>query len=235
MVISGQQPASPIKNTQTQFSDPLNLHGNMILKHALTLSTDEMTMRLMEKISPENVMDIARVCGISSPLESVQPRGVPAAPVTPKEMAAAYATLASGGVHHDPFFIWRVEDALGHVIYEHLVQGKNVLDAATTFQVVDMMQAAVDKGAAKAVRQQGFSRPAAGKTGTAPDGYDVWFTGFTPGLSTAVWIGYDTPQKIETVDGTGITTGEAMAAVPIWTAFMSRSAEGGTCQTIHHT
>jgi len=214
---------APIQEDQTLSSEsPTGIphaHGKMILKQALTLSVDTITDQLMAKTGVKSVMDIARICGISSPLESVDPRGMAAAQVSPKEMAGAYATFASGGVHHDPFFIWRVEDALGHVIYEHLVQGKKVLDAATAFQVVDMMQSVVDNGTAKRIRQKGFSHPAAGKTGTAPDGCDAWFTGFTPGLSTSVWIGYDTPKKI---NAPGKPTAD-ITAIAIWTDFMSEA------------
>ena len=220
-VMTRKRIASPIKEGQILSSENRAgaPHGKMILKQALTLSVDTITDQLMTKIGVKSVMNIARICGISTPLESVNPRDMTAAQVTPKEMAGAYATFASGGVHHDPFFIWRVEDALGHVIYEHLVQGKKVLDAATTFQVVDMMQSVVDNGTAKRVRQQGFSHPAAGKTGTDPDGCDAWFTGFTPGLSTSVWIGYDTPKKINTPNN---TTGDTMA-ISMWTSFMSEA------------
>ncbi len=220
-MMTRQRIAPPIKEGQILSSENRTKapHGNMILKQALTLSVDIITDQLLEKIGVKGVIDIASICGISSPLESVYSRGMTAAQVSPMEIAGAYATFASGGIHHNPFFIWRVEDALGHVIYEHLVQGKKVLDAATAFQVVDMMQSVVDNGMARRVRQQGFSRPAAGKTGTDPDGYNAWFTGFTPGLSTSVWIGYDTPQRI---NAPGNTSGDTMA-VSMWTAFMSEA------------
>jgi penicillin-binding protein 1A len=222
-VVTNQKIKTPIKDGQILPSQKVTREhqGNIILKQALTLSVDSIATQLMEKIGAESVIDIARICGISSPLESVHSRGMATAQVTPREMAVAYATFASGGVHHDPFFIWRVEDALGHVIYEHLIQEKKVLDAATVFQVVDMMQSVVDKGPARRVRQQGFSRPAAGKTGRSSEGYDAWFTGFTPGLSTSVWIGYDTRKKMEGPTHSG-TTGDT-AAVSIWTSFMSEA------------
>ncbi len=193
--------------------------GNITLKQALTLSVNTIAAQLVEKTGPDRVIDVAHLCGIESPLKPVYSVALGTSEVTPLDMAAAYATFASGGVRHKPFFIWRVEDALGHVIYDHLIQGEKVLDGATTFQVVDMMQSVVDRGSAKGVRQLGFSRPAAGKTGTSSDFWDAWFTGFTPGLSTSVWTGYDTRTKMETSTHTGITGG--MAAVPIWTSFMA--------------
>ncbi len=190
-------------------------HDKIILKQALTLSEDKIFTRLMESTDPAMITDIAHLCGITTPMEPGSWK------VTPLEMAVSCATFASGGVRHLPFYIWRVEDPLRHVIYEHLVQGEKVLDDATVFQVVDMMQTVVDKGAARGIRKENFSRPAAGGTGTSSGFQDAWFTGFTPGLSTSVWVGYDTPKRIETTDGMGITG--AMASVPIWTEFMKEA------------
>ena len=193
----------------------------IILKQALTLSENKIFADLMESTDPAMVTDIAHLCGITTPMEFTPSMEPGSWKITPLEMAAACATFASGGIRHLPFYIWRVEDPLGHVIYEHLVQGEKVLDDATVFQVVDMMQTVVDKGAAREIRKQGFSRPAAGGTGTSSGFQDAWFAGFTPDLSTSVWTGYDTPEKLKTIDNRGITG--AMAAVPIWTTFMKEA------------
>ncbi|SMC93677.1 penicillin-binding protein 1A [Desulfocicer vacuolatum DSM 3385] len=194
---------------------------HMILKQSMTVAGDRIALQLLEKTSLDSVISTARICGIKSPITSSHTRGVFAAQVTPEEMASAYATFASGGIQHDPFFIRRVEDAQGDVIYEHLIQNKEVLDAATAFQVVDMMQCVVDKGPAQQVRQQGFFRPAAGQTGTEKGDDDAWFTGFTPEICTSVWIGYDTAGKTKTHAHSATTC--TAAAVSIWTSFMSQA------------
>ncbi len=197
-------------------------HRNkIILKQALALSENKIFATLMKFTDPAMLTDIAQLCGVTAAMEFNPSMEPDSWEITPLEMASACATFASGGIRHLPFYIWRVEDPLGHVIYEHLVQGEKVLDDATVFQVVDMMQTVVNKGAAREIRKKGFSRPAAGVTGTSSGFQDAWFAGFTPGLSTSVWAGYDMPKKLETVDGRGITG--AIASVPIWTEFMKEA------------
>jgi penicillin-binding protein 1A len=119
---------------------------------------------------------------------------------------------------------WRVEDARGRVLFEHIVKDRRVLDAATAFQVVDMMEGVVDYGSGRGVRRLGFKRPAAGKTGTTDNYNDAWFTGFTPSLCVSVWTGYDKKRKLKDKNGRGITGGRG--AVPIWTDFMIRAMKG---------
>jgi penicillin-binding protein 1A len=137
------------------------------------------------------------------------------------DMAAGFSTLAGLGIYHKPFLFWRVEDARGRVLFEHIVKDRRVLDAATAFQVVDMMQGVVDFGSGRGVRRLGFKRPAAGKTGTTDNYNDAWFTGFTPSLCVSVWTGYDKKKKLKDKNHSGITGGRG--AVPIWTDFMIRA------------
>jgi penicillin-binding protein 1A len=82
----------------------------------------------------------------------------------------------------------------------------------------------VDDGTGSAVRQRGFSLPAAGKTGTTNDYIDAWFTGFTPNLSTSVWVGFDRGQGMRDKNGAGITGGRG--AAPIWADFMKAATQG---------
>ncbi|ACN17645.1 Membrane carboxypeptidase (penicillin-binding protein) [Desulforapulum autotrophicum HRM2] len=195
--------------------------GGIILKQALTHSINTIAAQLVEQTGPDCVIQTARSCGITSPLKEVYSIALGTSGVTPLEMASAFATFATNGVHHEPFMIWRVEDPFGRIIDEHIAQGKRVLDAATTFQVVDMMRSVVDEGSARSIRRLGFTRPAAGKTGTTDSFNDAWFTGFTPSLSVSVWTGFDREKKLAVRGGTGITGGRA--AAPIWAEFMEQA------------
>ena len=192
--------------------------GPMILKQALTHSVNTIAAQLVQKTGPEAVIQTAKRCGIKSPLKPVYSVALGTSVVTPFEMAGAYATFAAGGIRHEPFLIWRVEDAFGRVIYEHLVRGKQVLDPFTTYQVVDMMRSVIDEGSGRSIRTVGFSRPAAGKTGTTDAYNDAWFTGFTPSLCVSVWTGFDRERKLRQKNGIGITGGRS--AAPIWADFM---------------
>jgi penicillin-binding protein 1A len=139
-------------------------------------------------------------------------------------MASAFASFATGGIRHEPFFIHRVEDPLGRVLEEHIVGGRRTLDATVAFQVVDIMRGVIDDGTGAVVRRLGFNLPAAGKTGTTDDYRDAWFTGFTPNLSVAVWVGFDRGIGMRDKQGNGITGGRG--AAPIWADFMIKATDG---------
>jgi membrane carboxypeptidase/penicillin-binding protein len=83
-----------------------------------------------------------------------------------------------------------------------------------------MLSDVVNYGTAYRVRQEGFTLPAAGKTGTTNDFVDAWFVGFTPNLVAGVWIGFDQPKTI-------VANGFAGdLAVPLWARFMKVATAG---------
>ena len=198
--------------------------GPMILKQALTKSVNAIAAQLVERVGPEAVVDVARRCGITSPLRPVYSLALGTSGVSPLEMTSAFATFATGGVQHKPFWIRRVEDPLGRVLEEHIVRGQRSLDASIGYQLVDMMRDVLSTGTGRVVRRKGFDLPAAGKTGTTDDFRDAWFTGFTPTLSVCVWVGYDRGASMRDVNGVGITGGRG--AAPIWADFMIKATSG---------
>jgi penicillin-binding protein 1A len=202
----------------------LKHEGPMVLKRALMKSVNSVAAQLVEKTHPEEVIRTARRSGIKSHLEPVYSVALGTSGVSPLEMASSFATFATGGVRHETFWISRVEDALGRVLEEHIVSGKRSLDASFVYQVVDMMRGIVDEGTGSIVRRLGFDLPAAGKTGTTDGYYDAWFTGFTPTLSTSVWVGYDKGEGLWDTRGMGITGGRG--AAPIWADFMIKATDG---------
>lgn len=200
------------KNFEKTFS------GDMIVKKALINSVNSIAAQVVERVGPEEVTRIARACGIKSPLQDVYSLALGTSIVTPFEMASAYSVFANLGVLHEPFLFWRIEDAFGRVLFEHIVQDKRVLDSTLTYQVVDMMKSVLDVGSGRSIRQMGFHRPAAGKTGTTDSYNDAWFTGFTPTLCVSVWTGFDREKRLVDIHGVGITGGRG--AAPIWADFM---------------
>jgi penicillin-binding protein 1A len=198
--------------------------GPMILKQALMKSVNAVAAQLVERVGPEEVIDVARRSGITSPLSPVYSLALGTSGVSPLEMAAAFSTFATGGVQHKPFWIRRVEDPLGRVLEEHIVRGQRLLDASIVYQIVDMMQGVLASGTGRVIRRLGFDLPAAGKTGTTDDYRDAWFTGFTPTLSVSVWVGYDRGISMRDVNGVGITGGRG--AAPIWADFMLKATSG---------
>jgi len=202
----------------------LRHEGPMILKQALIKSVNSIAAQLVERTGPKDVIDAARRCGITSELEPVYSIALGTSGVSPLEMASAFACFANGGIRHEPFWIWRVEDALGRVLEEHIISGERGLDPSIAYQVLDLMRGVVDEGTGSVIRRMGFNLPAAGKTGTTDGYYDAWFTGFTPTLCASVWVGYDRGEGLRDTNGTGITGGRA--AAPIWADFMRKATEG---------
>ncbi|MBC2711920.1 MAG: hypothetical protein HGJ94_13310 [Desulfosarcina sp.] len=198
--------------------------GPMVIKKAFTESVNTVAAQLVRSVGPDAVIHTARRCGITSPLGSVYSVALGTFGVSPLEMAAAYATFASGGVRHSPYWIRRVEDVSGRVLEEHIITGERVLNESITYQLVDMMAGVIDEGTGNVVRRMGFSLPAAGKTGTTNDYNDAWFTGFTSNLSTSVWVGFDRGQGMRDKNGAGITG--ARGAAPIWAQFMKQATQG---------
>ena len=201
-----------------------SFQGDMVLKKAMTHSVNTIAAQLVQMTGPRAVVETAKKCGIKSPLEDVFSIALGTAGVTPVEMAEAYSVFANQGRHHAPFLFWRVEDAFGRILFEHIVQDRQVLDMALSYQVLDMMRAVVETGSGRHIREQGFRRPCAGKTGTSDNYNDAWFTGFTPTLCTAVWTGYDRKQPMKDAGGKGITGGRG--AAPIWAHFMAQALAG---------
>ena len=198
--------------------------GPMVLKKALMRSVNSIAAQLVAAVGPPAVIEVARRCGIESPLEPVYSVALGTSGVSPLEMAGAFATFATGGIRHEPFLIRRVEDPFGRILDEHIIAGKRILDAETTYQLVDMMRGVVDEGTARVIRRMGFDLPAAGKTGTSDDYLDAWFTGFTPDLSVSIWTGYDRGVGMRDARGRGITGGRG--AAPIWADFMTTATQG---------
>ncbi len=114
-----------------------------------------------------------------------------------------------------PILFARIVDADGWVLEENNIQTDYVLDAKIAYTVTQMLKSVVDEGTGYGVRRMGFSKIAAGKTGTTDDYTDNWFVGYTPDLVCGVWVGYD--QKKTVFKG---ATGGGVAA-PIWAGFMN--------------
>jgi penicillin-binding protein 1A len=199
-------------------------HGPVVLKKALMESINTIAAQLIHRSGPEAVVATAARCGITSPLQPVYSLALGTSGASPLEMAGAFATFATGGIHHKPFWIARVEDGQGRILEEHLVSGQRVLDPALSYQMIDMMRGVIDEGSGAVVRRAGFTLPAAGKTGTTSNFHDAWFIGFTPTLCTSVWVGFDRGRPLRDTNGVGITGGRG--AAPIWGRFMQQAMEG---------
>jgi penicillin-binding protein 1A len=191
--------------------------GPVTLRRGLALSRNLVSVRLIDRVGPRTVADLARRCGIKSPMDPVLSLGLGASVVTMQEMVSAMGTFANDGVHMQSFAVTRVVDKEGTVLEENTPTGAVAVDRQSNYLIVRLMQAVVEEGTG--ARARALGRPVAGKTGTTQDLRDLWFIGFTPDLVAGVWLGYDDFASM----GKKITS--AGVTVPFWTDFMQEACK----------
>lgn len=213
------------------YPDDCPSQGMVALSQALAQSNNCAFMRLQGAVGFEEVKSTAVDLGLTD--AALDPNHVkPAcftigcdALVRPLDMAAAYGTIANDGRRNQTHLVSKVEDRAGKVLFEAAPQDKQVISADVARQAIVGMEKVVTSGtySAGALPDR---RPAAGKTGTTEveggKNTDVWFVGFTPQLSTAVWIG--NPAANTNMKG-GRVQGGATAA-KVWRGFMAEALDG---------
>jgi len=189
-------------------------YGPTLIRTGLAKSRNVITVKILNKIGVNYAIDYARGLGIESELTPNLSLALGSSGVSLMELTRAYAAFANGGMLVKPFFIKRILDRGGHVIEENQPETAPVISSETAFVMTDLLKAVVSEGTGWRVRA--LKRPVAGKTGTTNDLRDAWFMGYTPGLVTGVWVGYDDSQEM----GKGETG--SRAASPIWVDFMQQ-------------
>jgi penicillin-binding protein 1A len=192
-------------------------YGAMSIRQALAVSRNIPAIRLGQEVGINRVIEVCRTLGIKSPMEPVTSLPLGAVDLTPLEMAGSFATFASGGWHSETTTIVQVTDSKGNVLLDNTPRPQLVLDPWAVAALNSTMQDVITRGTATSAR---ISRPAAGKTGTTSAERDIWFVGYVPQMSVAVWVGNDDYSPI----GKGATGGTFVA--PIWRNFMNKALEG---------
>lgn len=191
--------------------------GPMTLQRALERSNNIIAVKLAERVGNGSVIETAHRLGIRSPLRNVLSLALGPSEVTPLEMASAYRTIAEGGDYLEPTPILWIEDRFGNIIEDNRHrQAENMYSRSATEMLIPLMVGVIERGTAPQAR---IGRQAAGKTGTTSDNKDAWFVGFTPDITTAVWVGNDKPQTLY-----GATGGRI--AAPLWARFMRYMHKG---------
>lgn len=191
--------------------------GAVSIRRALEVSLNIPAVKLGQEVGLNKVIEICRVLGIRSPMEPVVSLPLGAVDLTPLEMAGAFATFANNGWHSDTTFIVQVTDSSGNVLLDNTPKPKLVLNSWAAASVNSALQGVITSGTARAAQ---LGRPAAGKTGTTSSERDIWFVGYVPQLSVAVWMGNDNYRPMSY----GATGGTIVA--PVWRDFMSQALQG---------
>lgn len=204
--------------------------GAWTLRKHLDVSRNIPVAKLVEAVTPEAVVARASELGYQN-LEPYLAIALGSYVVTPMQHASAMGAFANGGVHVEPYFIERVEDADGNVLYEHTPRETRVWSEQTAYIILDMMHGTVVDTGGFSGRAQIDGRYVAGKTGTTNNDRDIWFVGMTPGIVSAVWIGYDDnrpiPERIpnELARENGLIT-SSRQPIYIWEDFVTAALRG---------
>ncbi len=236
----GYSPASLINDAPIVFHDK-NLEGNWRpensskkfygptrLREALYKSRNLVSIRLLRAIGISTAQDYLALAGFDkTKLPNNLSLSLGSADVTPIQLATGYATFANGGYKVEPYFIQRVDSALGDNLFtaepaiacdncENTAtdqQAPRIYDEKVMFLTYSIMQDVIRRGTARKALVLKRS-DIAGKTGTTNDQKDAWFSGFNQDYVATTWVGFDQPSTLGRREFGGT------AALPIWIDFM---------------
>jgi penicillin-binding protein 1A len=200
--------------------------GNMNLVQATLQSDNTVFAQLDLDVGPDAVRQTAYDMGVTTKLDGYPAEGLGGLSlgVSPLEMANAYATIADGGYRNKPIAIRKVVFPDGKSEDLGRPKRKKAFSDAVTYEATKILEQNMQSGTAT---RAAISCPAAAKTGTTDDFTDAWLDGFTPHLSTSVWVGYPN-SKVPMMDVHGIQVNGGSLPSQIWHDYMS-SAVGSDC------
>ena len=215
---TGGEPWEP-KNYDGTFDGPMRL------RTALMKSKNLVTVRVMQAIGPQYAQDYIARFGFDPKLHPAYlTMALGAGAATPLQMVAAYAVFANGGYRVTPYLIDHVVDSRGNVLSKATpavagVNAEPAIDPRNAFIMTTMLRDVIRGGTGARANQLG-RKDLAGKTGTTNDSVDAWFCGFNASMVAVAWIGFDQPRTL------GSNETGAVAALPIWMAFMAKALKG---------
>ncbi len=209
-----------------------NKYGGMVsLKNGLANSVNTMSARLIDMVSPENVVRLAKSTGIKSYIRANPSIALGTVDLSLLEMVSAYSTFVNKGLHIEPMIITRIEDRNGTVLQRFKQNTREVLSEESAYVILDLLKGVTQYGSGSRLRtdrKKGeyitgypykFTNPIAGKTGTTQNQSDGWFIGIVPNLATGVWTG----GEDRSIHFSGISLGQgATMALPTWALFMKK-------------
>jgi penicillin-binding protein 1A len=204
-------------------------YGSSSVSSATLRSDNTVYAQLTLDVGPENVADMAHKLGVRASLQTregayVPSLGLGAMGVSPLDMASAYATIAAGGIYSRPMAITKVvlpDGTVDRGAGWGVPERKRVISDGVAYEVTKILRDNINSGTGTAAN---IPRPAAGKTGTTERHSDAWFCGYTPDLSTTVWVGYPQGEiPMESVHGISVAGGTFPAQ--IWRLFMAPALE----------
>jgi penicillin-binding protein 1A len=198
--------------------------GTINLKQATVTSDNTVFAQLDLDVGPKAVAQTAKSMGITTKLDGIPAEGIGGLRlgVSPLELTDAYATLASGGIHHAPIAVRKVIFPDGHVDRPEASRPERVISEAVAYEVTRLLHDNITEGTGTAAYTGCAGQ--AGKTGTTDEYTDAWFSGYQPNLATAVWVGYPESNDISMFSVHGITVFGGTFPAEIWHSVYSGGA-----------
>ncbi len=206
--------------------------GELTLKEALAKSINVVSARLIDMVTPANVVRLAKSSGIESRIPRAPSIALGSVELSLMEMTGAYATFANKGLRVEPNMLMRIEDKNGTVLADFTPKTKEVLSEESAYVVLELLKGVTTAGSGVRLRTSEhyykdiitgfpyeFTNPIAGKTGTTQNHTDGWFMGVVPNLATGVWTGgEDRAVHFDKIaEGQGATM-----SLPTWALFMKK-------------
>ena len=199
-------------------------YGRVSLLEATENSVNTAYFELGIDVGPAKVANLAHRAGITTPLGEPQPEaGISLGiyDIRVIDQASGYATFANEGIRVTPHMVDRVRRG-DEELFQVAPKAERTIEEDVAADVTAALQRVVQSGTGTRARLG--NRPVAGKTGTTSDNFDAWFAGYTPQLSTAVWIGTGRNETIE-IPGVRQATGGTVSA-GIWREYMAVAVDG---------
>jgi penicillin-binding protein 1A len=193
--------------------------GSIDLIRALAESRNVPAVRILARVGVDQVIKLCRRFGLTSRLVPNLPLALGASDLTLLEHTSAFTTFPDDGLHMTPRTVDRVTDYDGRVIDEFRPEVTDVLPAPIARLMVSMLREPIEYPTGTAVRARPLAAKydIAGKTGTTNDFTDAWFIGFSPSITSGVWVGFDDHRTL------GDKEEGSHVALPIWMEFMSHA------------
>ena len=203
---------------------PRNASGRFFgptrLREGLVQSRNLVSIRLLRELGIDKARNYSMNFGFKK--DTLQPDlslALGTASLSPLDNAAAYAVFTNGGKKVVPYFIEKIKDRSGKIVFEKLEEEQEkVIDPRVAYIIKDILQEAGRRGTARKIREL-KRNDFAGKTGTTNEAESTWFTGFNNSIVASVWVGFDNPKSLGNREF-GSTT-----ALPIWLDFISSNIE----------
>lgn len=196
--------------------------GEMVdLRWALTNSNNWISARIMDRLSPAELVRRVHSYGVTNELPAVKSICLGPCEISVKEMVTAYSAFANKGMRSDPVYVTAIADANGNIISDFAPSQTEVITQKGYWRILSLLLNVVDSGTGNRLRRPPYNITAqmGGKTGTTNDNADGWFMGFTPDLVSGTWVGGDERY----IHFNSLAQGQgASMALPIYGKYISK-------------